>query len=434
MARILLTLPPLSPDYSGIASVLHDLRALTILHDASGCTGTYTGYDEPRWFGSKSPVFCSGLREMDAILGDDEKLLDKMEAALKDAPAPFAAIVGSPVPTLIGFDFQGFAALAEKRLGIPTLGFPAAGFTYYDQGQKDTYLALAKRFLDSRVKRRKKRVNLLGASALDGFNDSVLDRLLQIVRDAGLEAGAIWGARSGIGELAQSGNACVNWVLTAAALPLARLLQERFGTPFAVGLPIGRAETERITGCLKNPEAVSSTAYTSSRPCRETPGGEGDRRNAPVLVIGEAVFCSSLRAYLETEGPAGTFGQGTEPRGFPSGSVRIATFFAEGRDLLGEGDILFENEDEARAVLEEESLELVFADPLFEGLLPKREEPRKLPRFVPVPHRAVSGRIYGVSSLFGGGSGVPGVVEQGNQDAGNKQDDVERKGKAPGNS
>ncbi|MDR1636045.1 MAG: nitrogenase component 1, partial [Treponema sp.] len=201
MSRILLSLPPLSPDYSGIASALHDLGALTILHDASGCTGTYTGYDEPRWFGSRSPVFCSGLREMDAILGDDEKLLDKMEAALKDSPAPFAAVVGSPVPTLIGFDFQGFAALAEKRLGIPTLGFPAAGFAYYDQGQKEAYLALANRFLDSRVKRQKKRVNLLGASALDGFDDSVLDRLLRILRDAGLEAGAIWGARSGLDEL-----------------------------------------------------------------------------------------------------------------------------------------------------------------------------------------------------------------------------------------
>ncbi|MDR3192300.1 MAG: nitrogenase component 1 [Treponema sp.] len=403
MARILLTLPPLSPDYSGIASVLHDLRALTILHDASGCTGTYTGYDEPRWFGSGSPVFCSGLREMDAILGDDERLLDKMEAALKDAPAPFAAIVGSPVPTLIGFDFQGFAALAEKRLGIPILGFPAAGFTYYDRGQKEAYLALANRFLDSRVKRQKKRVNLLGASALDGFNDSVLDRLLQILRDADLEAGAIWGARSGLGELAQSGKAAVNWVLTAAALPLARLLQERFGAPFVTGLPIGRAETERISGCLKNPEAASAAAYPAQWPRREAPEGEGDEKTR-ILIIGEAVFCNSLRAYLEKEDPAGTFGR-REPSDFPSGTgnVRIATFFPEGRELLGKGDLLLESEDEARTALEEGSLETVFADPLFEGLLPKREEPR--PRFIPVPHRAVSGRIYGAYEAPFGGPG-----------------------------
>jgi nitrogenase molybdenum-iron protein alpha/beta subunit len=68
---------PLSPDYSGVASVFHDLGALTILHDASDCTGAYTGYDEPRWFGSSSPTFCSGLRETDAIMGEDGKLLEK---------------------------------------------------------------------------------------------------------------------------------------------------------------------------------------------------------------------------------------------------------------------------------------------------------------------------------------------------------------------
>ncbi|MDR0998951.1 MAG: nitrogenase component 1 [Treponema sp.] len=392
MSRILLTLPPLSPDYSGIASVLHDLKALTILHDASGCTGTYTGYDEPRWFGSGSPVFCSGLREMDAILGDDEKLLDKMEAALKDAPAPFAAVVGSPVPTLIGFDFQGFAALAEKRLGIPTLGFPAAGFTYYDRGQREAYLALADRFLDSQVKRRKKRINLLGASALDGFGDSVLRRLLGILEDAGLEAGAIWGARSGLDELAQSGSAEANWVLTAAALPLARILRERFGTPFVAGLPIGRAETERITAFLKNPEATA--VYPAPQSRRETP--DSAKGNGGVLIIGEAVFCSSLRACLENEEGADRFLREAVPPG--TGRVRIGTFFAEGRELLGQGDILFETEDEARTALEDLSLGTVFADPLFEELLPKRG-PGELPRFIPLPHRAVSGRIYGAHEV-----------------------------------
>ena len=54
------------------------------MHDASGCTGNYTGYDEARWYGSKSAVFCSGLRSIDAILGNDDKLIKKMKAAAKD--------------------------------------------------------------------------------------------------------------------------------------------------------------------------------------------------------------------------------------------------------------------------------------------------------------------------------------------------------------
>ena len=84
MAKFSMWLPPFSPDYSGAVSVLFDLKTVTAMHDASGCTGNYTGYDEARWYGSKSAVFCSGLRSIDAILGNDDKLIKKMKAAAKD--------------------------------------------------------------------------------------------------------------------------------------------------------------------------------------------------------------------------------------------------------------------------------------------------------------------------------------------------------------
>ena len=61
MAVLSIYLSPFAPDYSGVSSVLFDLHTVTAMHDASGCTGNYTGYDEPRWYGSKSPIFCSGL-------------------------------------------------------------------------------------------------------------------------------------------------------------------------------------------------------------------------------------------------------------------------------------------------------------------------------------------------------------------------------------
>lgn len=69
MARLSLWLPPFSPDYSGASAVLFDLKTVTAMHDASGCTGNYTGYDDPRWYGSHSGIFCSGLRQIDAVLG-----------------------------------------------------------------------------------------------------------------------------------------------------------------------------------------------------------------------------------------------------------------------------------------------------------------------------------------------------------------------------
>ena len=79
MKNLWISLPAYAPDYSGICSAFFDLGGISVIHDASGCTGNYTGYDEPRWFGSRAKVFCSGLREIDAVMGNDEKLLENAE-------------------------------------------------------------------------------------------------------------------------------------------------------------------------------------------------------------------------------------------------------------------------------------------------------------------------------------------------------------------
>jgi nitrogenase molybdenum-iron protein alpha/beta subunit len=390
MARILFSLPPLSPDYSGVASVFHDLRALTILHDASGCTGTYTGYDEPRWFGSTSPVFCSGLREIDAVLGRDEELLEKVEISLKETGAPCVAVIGSPVPMVVGFDFRGFASLAERKLGVPVFGFPATGLGYYDQGQKEAYLALAERLLKKEPPRsgKNRSVNILGASALDGFDKPCLDVLEKMLNGVGLEVAAIWGARSSMEELIQSGKAGANWVVTAAALPLAEFLRKRFGAPFVAGLPIGEKEQGRIVSALeacvddKEPEQIFPPVRHEAE--------EGSRLEAKIMIVGEALFCSSMRAYLEEE-------RASEP-------VKIATFFGEGKILFHPGDQFFPGEDEARRALSSPRLKWVIADPLLKDLGVGGNSPR----FTPVPHRAVSGRLYDEGrSRFFGNSGFP---------------------------
>jgi len=105
------TLPPFSPDYSGVCSTLFELGGLVVVLDGGGCTGNFTGYDEPRWYGSTSAVFSSGLREIDAVVGDDEKLLRKFEDAIHFMKRQFIAIIGSPAPMVIGTDYAALARL-----------------------------------------------------------------------------------------------------------------------------------------------------------------------------------------------------------------------------------------------------------------------------------------------------------------------------------
>ena len=64
-------LTPFAPDQSGAVSVLYEFGGIIVICDAGGCTGNICGFDEPRWFESKSALFSAGLRDMDAILGRD---------------------------------------------------------------------------------------------------------------------------------------------------------------------------------------------------------------------------------------------------------------------------------------------------------------------------------------------------------------------------
>jgi hypothetical protein len=376
MSHILFDLPPLSPDYSGIASVFHDIGALSILHDASGCTGTYTGYDEPRWFGSSSPTFCSGLREMDAVLGEDGKLLEKIKSALRYIPAPCVAVIGSPVPMLIGFDFTGFALLVERQTGLPAFGFSSNGMRYYDRGQRDAYLAIAKRVVKGEARRLPGTVNILGASVQDGFDGEALDYMEDMLTGAGFKRLTVWGQRSSWLELPEAPCAECNWVISAAALPLARLFEECYGIPFVAGLPIGSVERNRILSAItdchegKKPRSVFPPAGIQSGLLGQQP---------EILIAGEALFCSSLRAYLEREAACGT--------------VCTGTFFDQGKELLRSGDYLFTSEDDARQVLSAPWIKWILADPLFRELT-GAESPA---RFTPIPHRAISGRLYNES-------------------------------------
>lgn len=370
-----MTLPPLSPDYSGVASVLHDLGALTAIHDASGCTGTYCGYDEPRWYGGNSPVFCSGLREMDAIMGRDEKLLAKLKAAQATAGAPFAAVIGSPVPMVVGFDFKGFARLAERELGIPVFGFPATGMGHYDRGQSDAYLALAERFLPNSRPDVRRGINLLGASALDGLDGPALDYLEELAESLDLPVLSVWGARSSFEDLCEAPCATVNWVLTAAALPLARLLRERYGTPYVGGLPVGRAEEDRIRRSLTAAALGSPAGEALPRPLPK------DSVAPQILIVGEPLLNACLRSCLESLN-----------RALP---VSCASFFAGDPELESPGDLRFTCEDEAAAAFASADLAVLIGDPLLRGLLPASP----VPRAIPLPHAALSGRLFRESRL-----------------------------------
>ena len=163
-------LPVYAADISGICSALYELGGMTVMHDASGCNSTYTTHDEPRWYSMDSMVYISALSELEAVMGDDEKLVrDIVDAALNLCPA-FICIGGTPIPMMMGTDFKGIARMIENKTGIPTFGIATNGMHSYVRGAGEALRWIVKRFCPPGIKADRSaalKVNILGVTPLD---------------------------------------------------------------------------------------------------------------------------------------------------------------------------------------------------------------------------------------------------------------------------
>ncbi len=362
MHKLTVKLPPFSPDYSGVCSALFELGGLLLIHDASGCTGNYTGYDEPRWYGSDSKVFCTALREIDAVLGNDDKLIEKVLEAAEALSPGFIGLMGSPVPTVIGADLQGIATEIESRSGIPSFGFSTTGLQLYDWGVSEALLALSRRFLRPCGTKKRGTINLLGVTPLDFGIKDLLPHMKGELEARGLAVSACFAMGSSLDELAESASASVNVVLSAGGYGLARYLFSRFGTPFVVGQPLDGFLADDL--CLMIDRAEETGEPQIPEPATS--------ENGEILLIGEHVTMHSLARRISME-----LGK----------TVHIGCPFRRLGEISGPGTFDLPSE---RSI--EEALAggygSVFGDPLYRGLM------KGGGNYVEVPHVAVSSKLY----------------------------------------
>ena len=307
-----------SADTMGVCSALFELGGMTIMHDASGCNSTYTTHDEPRWYSMDSMVYISALTEMEAIMGDDEKLLGDIEDAVRELQPKFVAIAGTPIPTMTGFDFEAVAAVAEQRTGVPCMGFATTGMNTYIHGASLAFEALAKRFVKDSDEdngatgvplNKKLKVNILGLTPLDFSVNGQDASIAAWLESENFEIVSRWAMGSSLDEIAMAGVADVNLVVSASGLRAARVLFERFGTPYAVGLPIG----DELSGLLADQIKINAPKFKNASSFEESEisvhsglflGADADAdsyKDGFVAVIGEGVASLSLASAIELE-------------------------------------------------------------------------------------------------------------------------------------
>ncbi len=389
MAKLSMFLPPFAGDYSGAAGVLFGLNSVNVIVDASCCTHNYTGYDEPRWKSRRRATFSAQLRTLEATLGDDSRLLDQTERAVQDLGAPCVALIGTPVPALVGMDLDGMASELEFRCGVPVFGLSTTGFDTYELGASAAQELLADRFAAGLAEGHvggavegikgaagadcfpadtigdpSKTVNILGVTVHDFGSEAAMQAAEQaILEDCGTSSCA-WSAAGeySLADIAAAGSADKTVVATWSGLAAARLLEQRFGVPVQVGLP--EAALRALPGVTAFLDDVKSRLADAP---------------SHLLIVHDQVIANSLRDVL----------RGALCAAGAQVDIRVASFFSIDSDLAEPGDFHIETESDLITFAAENPNVAIAGDPLL----------RRLPNVGSalvweLPHEAVSCTLY----------------------------------------
>lgn len=388
-------LTPFAPDQSGAASALYELGGILVICDAGGCTGNICGFDEPRWFAHKSAIFSAGLRDMDAIMGRDDRLVAKLAQVAEKIDARFAAIIGTPVPAVIGTDYRALAAMAARATGLPVIAVDTNGMELYDVGAQKAFLELFRTFAPRAMteaemeaetparpaggeapscsagvrkaagaqgldllssdagraagartcEREQGCIGVLGATPLDLSCVDAGERIADQLRRAGWTKVVCYGMGASLDDVRTAGRAERNLVVAPAGLAAARYLEQTFGTPYETGYPLVSS-------------IVDGLDFSGKR----------------VLVCHQQVAANALRDRVVAGG----------------GEAMVASWFMLDDALTRPGDVHLVEEDDFTDLVDGGGFDMIIADAAMQRMVPWFAG-----AFVNARHFAVSGKVVG---------------------------------------
>ena len=68
--------------------------------------------------------------------------MEKLVDAASKLDVKFVAIIGTPVPAVIGTDYKALGRMCEKKLNMPVITIDTDGMELYDVGEEKAWLEL----------------------------------------------------------------------------------------------------------------------------------------------------------------------------------------------------------------------------------------------------------------------------------------------------
>lgn len=390
-------LSPFTPDQSGAVSVLFHYGGMLIIMDAGGCVGNICGYDEPRWDKKKSAIFSAALRDLDAILGRDELLIQKTKEALGDIDAKFVGLIGTPVPAVIATDYRALKRLMETDYEVPVVPVETNGIDMYDEGVSRAFLQILKNYLyeeggsgarfiaNGSLEQKSisleeleklgklgklgdlgkidksnasERVGVIGFTPLDTPGSGDYEDMVTALREQGVYNQVIYGMNDTLGDVAAAAHVDRNIVVSPGGVKPARWLSDKYGVPYEICYPLPQDRADEFS--------------------RKVMGHEPRK----VLIVHQQVFANSLRDVLI----------GTSEDN-PLERVDVASWFMMSKEVRQEHDTKLNEEDELMKLVDAEGYDMVIGDPLIKRALPGWKG-----TFLSLPHFAISASLYSSSS------------------------------------
>ena len=390
-------IPIYTADVSGVCSALYELGGMTVMHDPSGCNSTYNTHDEIRWYDQDSLIFISGLTDIDAIMGNDEKFLRDIEDVAEELKPKFIALASSPIPFMNGTDFPGLARALTAETGIPAFSVPTSGMHDYVYGAGLALSEIARHFTGA-AEKRKRKLNLLGVTPLDFGPQPMVDAMKRRLEKYGWEILSTWAMGDTLEDLSHAGEAEVNLVVSSVGIPAANVLREKFGTPFLVGTPVEGYEGEISDALEKAAESPCEAFEDKKENSAEKSGAQisGEQEELWKVTPDQVIYLRKKDSPLSGFIPTPDITLIGEPVTMGSLAAVIEQKYRKKVQLLCPLEItegLLRQEDEV--IRGEEAMEeklktarIIVADPLYRPICPESAT------FYEMPHIAFSGRIY----------------------------------------
>ncbi len=347
-----LYLPPFAPDTAGAASVAFPTGGLTVIIDAGGCAGNICGFDEPRWQSDTAAVMSAGLRDMDAIMGRDDRLLDKIERALSQINASHITLISTPVPAVIGTDLHALKRLLARRCGLPTAIIASDGTHAYDRGASEAYMGLLTALLEPDTASLPDSIGVWGATPLD-ITAADADQLRHQLHAKGCQHVFLYGLDKGPDPYRSAAAVERNIVIAPSGLAPARYLEQHYQIPYTVAQPLASQQLESLF-----PAAAGVLPAARQH----------------VLILHQQIAANALRQAM------------WQHLGSAAPRITCATFFAQDEAYREPDDVQFTEEYEFQEWVADNDPDFIIADRLYQRALPAWHG-----MFLDYPHFAVSG-------------------------------------------